>query len=289
MNFSDMLDQLLNGKKKITVEKIKENTLKTPRRICFDSCHRDALKKIEKSKDNTCIGALNVPFDSSIKYFIEQEAKLNLIEKKNGLFWCPANSDEEFQRLTDFFEKHKKIVFLRDTLECSIALSENFKDDERTFLGKMEYEAKYSDCSESIEEIKKAIIDFINNSEVYGGIPYICSIPSSKPEEKNLPQKLSEMVSDSISNLTDISQYISWKNSKPEIKSLDLDEKLEALIKTDLEINNFEIKNEDIILIDDLYQSGTTMQYVAMKLKELGARRIFGLSIVKSQKNTDNQ
>lgn len=47
---------------------------------------------------------------------------------------------------------------------------------------------------------------------------------------------------------------------------------------------NLERKN--VILLDDLYMSGLSMQYVAMKLKEAGADRIFGLSIVKSFSNT---
>lgn len=37
---------------------------------------------------------------------------------------------------------------------------------------------------------------------------------------------------------------------------------------------------------DDLYMSGVSMQYVAMKLKEAGASRVLGLSIVKSRSNT---
>ncbi len=44
-----------------------------------------------------------------------------------------------------------------------------------------------------------------------------------------------------------------------------------------------------ILLLDDLYQSGITMQYVAMKLQKAGAEKIFGLSIVKSLNDTDNQ
>ena len=44
-------------------------------------------------------------------------------------------------------------------------------------------------------------------------------------------------------------------------------------------------KGKDIILVDDLYMSGTTLQYVAMKLKEAGARKVFGLCFVKSLSN----
>lgn len=36
------------------------------------------------------------------------------------------------------------------------------------------------------------------------------------------------------------------------------------------------------MLVDDLYMSGITLQYVAMKLKEAGARKVYGLCLVKS-------
>jgi hypothetical protein len=35
-----------------------------------------------------------------------------------------------------------------------------------------------------------------------------------------------------------------------------------------------------------LFESGISMQYVAMKLKESGAKRVFGLCIVKSRSNS---
>jgi predicted amidophosphoribosyltransferase len=37
--------------------------------------------------------------------------------------------------------------------------------------------------------------------------------------------------------------------------------------------------------MDDLYQSGTTMQFVAMKLKQAGARHVYGLALVKALSN----
>lgn len=42
-------------------------------------------------------------------------------------------------------------------------------------------------------------------------------------------------------------------------------------------------------LIDDKYQSRTTIQYVVMKLQQEGAYRVFELSVVKTMKDTDNQ
>ena len=42
---------------------------------------------------------------------------------------------------------------------------------------------------------------------------------------------------------------------------------------------------KNVMLVDDLYNSGLTMQYVAMRLKELGVFRVFGVTLVKSLSN----
>lgn len=42
---------------------------------------------------------------------------------------------------------------------------------------------------------------------------------------------------------------------------------------------------ENLLLVDDLYKSGLTMQYVAMMLKNAGCSRVFGLTLVKSLGN----
>jgi len=49
-----------------------------------------------------------------------------------------------------------------------------------------------------------------------------------------------------------------------------------------------DVREKDIIIIDDLYQSGFTMWTVAQLLKNKGAKKVFGLACVKSLRDTDN-
>ena len=49
-----------------------------------------------------------------------------------------------------------------------------------------------------------------------------------------------------------------------------------------------DISGRDIILVDDLYQSGFTMWTVAQLLKKKGAKKVLGLACVKSLRDTDN-
>ena len=48
------------------------------------------------------------------------------------------------------------------------------------------------------------------------------------------------------------------------------------------------VEGKTIVLIDDKYQSGTTIQYIAMKLQDAGAREVYGLCFVKTLRDTDN-
>lgn len=50
-----------------------------------------------------------------------------------------------------------------------------------------------------------------------------------------------------------------------------------------------DVEGKSVILIDDLYQSGSTMWTVAKLLKKKGAKRVLGLACVKSWRDTDNQ
>ena len=46
--------------------------------------------------------------------------------------------------------------------------------------------------------------------------------------------------------------------------------------------------DKDVIIIDDLYQSGVSMWSYAKFLKSLGAKRVMGISAVKSLRDSDN-
>ncbi len=72
----------------------------------------------------------------------------------------------------------------------------------------------------------------------------------------------------------------------PKLQNLPLNEKLEAL-RGAIEITG-DVKGNSIILIDDLYQSGSTM-WTVEQLKKKGAKRVLGLACVKSWRDTDNQ
>jgi predicted amidophosphoribosyltransferase len=59
---------------------------------------------------------------------------------------------------------------------------------------------------------------------------------------------------------------------------------LDGTIKVDHEL----YKGKTVLLVDDLYQSGVSINYAAMLLLDAGAKKIFGLSCEKTCSNDDN-
>lgn len=270
---------------KITKENVFEYHEKTPKRFCFLTTHPNAVKRITDS-DN--VGTLNMPFEESIAKIFRNQTGINYYQTRYGGFWAPMTSEEEYEKALEFKDKYSGTVFLRDTLDCSIALAVNIdNDDDRTEIGNLEYEAKFNNCKDSTDELISISSKFIQETVLYEKVKYICGIPASKPGKKNLPMKIAEGIANEL-RLTCLNDQLHWAKDKDGLKNLEFDEKWPLLEETGLKVGA-EMKDKTIILVDDLYQSGQTMQFVAMKMKEAGAKRILGLAMVKSRNDNDNQ
>ena len=88
-------------------------------------------------------------------------------------------------------------------------------------------------------------------------------------------------------NFTDISDKVNWQNKNGSLKDVETaEEKLEMIQSWNLTFGaDLDLKDKTVLLVDDMYYSGVTMQYIAMKMKESGAKRVFGMALVKSLGN----
>jgi hypothetical protein len=81
---------------------------------------------------------------------------------------------------------------------------------------------------------------------------------------------------------------------KPQMKQLTQEEKLFVWTKIyqtadSIALNNAHVKGREVVIVDDLYQSGITLWAYAKYLKGAGARNVYGLVCVRSMKDSDNQ
>ena len=270
--------------RRITKETI--DAIPSPKRICFSSFHKNSLKK--DTTGSKWIGKFTIPFSDTILPIFVSYTGITLFESRFGGHWVSVQSEDDFELIDKFVTDFNNIVFLRDTLALSIALAENFSEDgqSRTEIGQLEFLAKYWGKEEAIQRLSIECIDTINRLPFYKDINIFCGVPPSDNKTQNLPSKIIERIGLSY-DINDITPNIRWRNPKESLKSLPKEEKWQALISADLQVDT-DLSGQTIILIDDLYQSGLTIQYIAMKLIEAGADRIYGVCLVKSRSDSDN-
>lgn len=88
--------------------------------------------------------------------------------------------------------------------------------------------------------------------------------------------------------MTDLSTDFRLMKTKKSLKNLKLCEKWEAIESAEFQVSE-RFSGQSVILIDDLYQSGATIHVMASKLYAAKARRVYGLILVKSVRDSDNQ
>lgn len=269
------------GTKSITEDKIRDFVADTnAKRICFSRIQKHPLWKTSDGEN-----MLTVPFENSIGTLLKEQTSVVLRKSRKGKYYSKLPG-EDFNKVTSFISSYSDVVFLRDLLDCSVALSLNFEDDmvTHTPVGLLEKKAKYENNREAIDQLATLVDEFIGNNPPYKNADCICAVPPTKVGEQNLPISILERLSQF--NGKDISSAVEWKSKNESLKNADSTDKLEILKQSGFSITDgTDINGKDIVLVDDLYMSGTTLQYVAMKLKEAGAREVYGLCIVKSLSN----
>lgn len=257
-----------------------------PKRINFASHHSNALRRADR--DNI-VGRIVLPFDDTIEPVVCHCLGMDrfLFPSKFGnSFYRQIHSEEEYARIAAFVEQVRDVVFLRDTLDLSIALSmHETEPGQRTALGEHEYQVKYQqgnkDTADDLAALTAELQQRLEELPYFKFADYVCAVPSSRPFIREIIGNLKGF------SFTDISAQVSWDNKNGSLKNVETaDEKLDMIQSWGFRIaEGTDLKNKTILLLDDMYQSGVTMQYVAMQLKEYGAKRVFGVAIVKSLGN----
>src|SRR5690606_19095110 len=106
-----------------------------------------------------------------------------------------------------FVEKYHQIVFLRDTLDLSLALSMNLQDEKTyTDLGELEYEAKYQHNKAAESQLVSITGEWLQKLPYYSIADSLCAMPCSDPNEPSLPRR----VVDCIEQYENISPNVRW-------------------------------------------------------------------------------
>ncbi|BAH75969.1 hypothetical protein [Solidesulfovibrio magneticus] len=229
--------------------------------------------------------------------------------------WIPKdrtwNIDiESIKKWADFAVNHCVWIDCANEIEYCVACDFNFEvinnEFKRTPLGLAEFKIKYR--IDNIPETEKAThlnlmynkmccafdllpLRYKPSRMLFGKTtpPIITSIPANTGKGK-LAWNLAKYIARQKSFDLVEAQLLP---PKPEMKNLRLQEKITTwlnLYQIPMSVSfNGDMRDREIVIVDDLYQSGATMQAYAKHLKSLGVRDIYGLACVKSMRDSDNQ
>lgn len=197
---------------------------------------------------------------------------------------------EEVAIAQSWVDQLEGMVFLNDTLDCSLALG-MYKDNptaSATELGVLKEKSKLENCTISKQKILKSLLNRIKKLPLYNNVQYIAAVPRSTGKPECFSEFLANEIAKALGKQS-LVPHIRWGNKTKKLRELPYEQKEATLEESNLQIDNTIAFNKgSVLLIDDLYQSGITMQHVAKKLRAKGAQTILGFAVVKSLSNDDN-
>lgn len=205
---------------------------------------------------------------------------------------CDA-TDEQQAAIRSLLNVLSTAFLVKDSLDECFALALHTVLTEtgafqRTPLGQMVREAKPYDSGWNVgskrqaEELAAKMTDFIRIHPAYCRVPLIAAVPPSNSDKPfDLPTFLVERVAASTGKEI-VSQYIQKVRATDPMKnSATLAEKV-ANVKDAFQADGTKLTGQDVILLDDIYHTGTSINEVGRSIKAAGAHRVFGLTITKT-------
>ena len=202
---------------------------------------------------------------------------------------APARGTEE---VLDFLSLITRGLTIEDALDESHALAYHQETDEatgrlaRTTLGKLVNRAKYETLKRPREIIGNAVADFVTRHPRYNRATSVACIPPHKSgKTSSLPNRLVRQVSKTL-ELTQVTiERVSDTAEQKEIRDEDRQAGVRKRIANQRHTMrvNANLERESVIVIDDLYGSGGSMQEACRALKAVGAGEVLGLAITKQR------
>jgi hypothetical protein len=270
--------RLMSLKKSITLEDVERHRRESPKRCRFLDHN-----VIRERPDETYI--VSTKFHSVTQMF-EAETGITTREGPYGPYAYLSDKDQIEAALT-WQESRCALIFLRDALDCSLALDLNLREPGvYTDIGLAEHNAKVNGNQEAITYLAGKCFSIISALGLYKDCTAVCAVPPSPNKTWDLPTEIVRQVA-TKSQKANIWSMVRFQKIKQRIKSAALSDRWGALDAAESE-GNKAVSGHRVIVIDDKYQSGTTIQFVASKLFHAGTAEVLGLSCVKTWRDTDN-
>jgi competence protein ComFC len=160
----------------------------------------------------------------------------------------------------------------------------HFKN-EYSQLGELVLKLKYRNDKTVIKDIVEVVVDFLKNEwKIVHSIDYIVPVPPSHLNREYQP--VYEIIKDlgSIIHVPlSLNTLVKTKVTQ-ELKDVVNYEKRKEVLQDAFSIEGFNLKEKNILLFDDLYRSGATLQTITEVLYNKGkVKNVFVLTLTKTR------
>lgn len=268
----------------VTHEAFQQVCALRPRRFCFASGHEEALKQTPGEQR---YGHLRLPFYDTVGSLFETMTELQLKSDKysEGHFWFPCDNEDQYKTIEAWKDCVNDYVFMRDLFSLSLCLCfERKNEDEYTPIGRLFYNIKYARQYHLVDNLARVTADAVKALPFYKDVRLICAVPPKLGKDWDLPSELAQRIS-ALNGLENLTPNLKWTNSPArDVKGLKSEDKWPILQEAGL-VYNGDLKGQPVLVLDDMYETGTTMNFTASALQTGGAGPLLGLSITKAWKN----
>ena len=210
-----------------------------------------------------------------------------------------TEGDVQLERVRDLLATIEGYVGIRDHLAMTFALDYEREDGDpnepQTDVGALRANAKPYNREAGATDgnlvaaghLADKLCEFVGAVECYQHAEAVCAVPPSDPAR---PFHLAGFLAKRVSadrGMTDASSSLITSESRSSVRLTAVRDKLNV-IHGSMRADSEGVADKMVLLIDDLYQSGVTMNYAAMMLLGQGAKAVFGLACEKTCRNDDN-
>jgi len=275
------------------------NMVLSRRQLCTE--WPDTIRRPKEPKDNW---SMVLPFPNTYGNAFQTmcETKAYLHKPSGGrlcIFLNGTAGDADVpDEVARWVETVGKPVAMKDFLAISFALDFDREGGDpqkpHTPVGSLRAGAKpyggnaaTTQTFEAAESLAEACLLFLEEMACYKSADCVVAMPPSDPSKPyNLPRYLAEKISAGWGR-ADLTAHVRTVAGRRSIKELPMAQKLDTLLGT-IEVDTNAFKGKRVLLVDDLYQSGISMNYCGLLLLKAGATKIFGLACEKTCRNDDN-
>jgi predicted amidophosphoribosyltransferase len=150
----------------------------------------------------------------------------------------------------------------------------------RTEYGELLYQAKYQGNSESVQNLMLIVQQAIRHIDTYPisapqlNVDAVMAVPFYGVKDVSLPHLTAEIIAETL-GIPNLSTVLQKTKPTPPAKLTPI------MNPTPFEIS-IKLNDLHILLVDDLFRTGSTLESVSTKIRESGAKSVTGFYITKA-------